>query len=238
LNESTSRIEAFQEFPLTTISADYLLKQCKFLNFDFKKASIYLAPKFGLLLPNFSEAEVFELAQLEAELPDGHYWQKEAIKGQTICSVSALSQELNRVAQQVLGFGQIQSLSWALNTINLHQSTLEKSKLLIWHLSDEISMVSACSGKSVSFFNSFVISSTEDLMYYTLSILEELDWKNEDTTINISGKLSSGQLNEKMLSEYLANHQLPTTISGIDLRFVNESERNKNYVLLNTFRCE
>lgn len=88
------------------------------------------------------------------------------------------------------------------------------------------------------FFNYFNISNTEDLIYYTLNVFEQLEIEANDIDIAISGQLKFIDFNEKLAMEYLPNTNVFRELQGLKTEYLNDAAISRNFTLLNMFLCE
>lgn len=82
-------------------------------------------------------------------------------------------------------------------------TVFEDQEIFIFPIPDHI-YIAAFSLGTLVFFNSFKIKSDDDFIKYTLTVVQQLGFDQENTKVNILGDLSQVQSSEDVLSPYFS----------------------------------
>lgn len=112
--------------------------------------------------------------------------------------------------------GVVFPLSYLLNPENI----LEDQEIFIFPIPDHI-YIAAFSLGTLAFFNSFPVNGDEDFLKYTFTVIQQLEFNQENTKINLLGDVSHVRVNKGVLSPYFKIiseeiHLEKTTFSPVD----------------------
>ena len=71
-------------------------------------------------------------------------------------------------------------------------------------------------GNKLRFYNKFEFANIDELIYYTLLVSNELELKQQNTTLVVSGNITTGDINYTTLAQYYSNIRL-NTIETVEL---------------------
>lgn len=71
-------------------------------------------------------------------------------------------------------------------------------------------------GNKLRFYNKFEFANIDELVYYTLLVSNELELKQQNTTLVVSGSITTGDINYRTLAQYYSNIRL-NTIETVEL---------------------
>ena len=71
-------------------------------------------------------------------------------------------------------------------------------------------------GNKLRFYNKFDFANLEELIYYTLLVSKELELKQQNTTLVVSGNITTGDAQYTILTQYYSNVRL-NTIETVEL---------------------
>ena len=112
--------------------------------------------------------------------------------------------------------GVVFPLSYLLNPENI----LEDQEIFIFPIPDHI-YIAAFSLGTLAFFNSFPVNGDEEFLKYTFTVIQQLEFNQENTKINLLGDVSHVRVNKGVLSPYFKIiseeiHLEKTTFSPVD----------------------
>lgn len=237
LNEAQARLEAIHELDLPNYDPEFLKPNCPLLESEYKRSMAFFYPVSGTLLPKFSEEKLNELSAIQMQKSEGQEFRFSQL-GTTGLSLSSLILvEEKELLAKAFTFTSLESFSKSFVLSNQMKSKLEGKLLLAWHISPQSSMVGVFNAGEILFYNQFNLSNTEDLLYYTLNILDELKITTSSISVLLSGRIQTLSLQKELISEYLDHWKYTDEIDGLSLNYLSEAARIRNFTLLNSFRC-
>jgi hypothetical protein len=94
-----------------------------------------------------------------------------------------------------------------------HQKAFPSPGAIYLNVRDRsIDLASMDSGRLI-FFNSYSCAGKEDMLYYTLYVLEQLNLRPENTQLFISGRIQNGSESHRLLEQYIHKVSFPGRLS-------------------------
>lgn len=244
IEEQKGELKAIQEVKgkqllQITENLELALTKIKFLKYDYQQQQLSVFCNRNTLLPASLPRDLEQLAQFEIEKPN---------EGETWLNQNILSEKLS-----LSGVSNLKTIEFLqhkipnLNVYNLASVFLdEKNKLSrfhesimgYWLISDTISYFCIYHKNELLFFNQFEISNTEDILYYSLNVFDQLKIEPNKMKLEFSGQINSIELNLDLISEYIPDNSLGKEIKGLNTEYLNDSAIYRNHTLLNMFLCE
>jgi hypothetical protein len=89
-----------------------------------------------------------------------------------------------------------------IKAIHNHQKTNPEPAGLFLNLREQFIDLTSIEGGRLAYFNSFSCNSKEDMLYYTIYALEQLNLRPDNVRLNISGKIDHGSEPHRLLEQY------------------------------------
>ena len=244
VDESQAELKALQEiegrdFLNSSANVEAALNKIKFINNDYRQLKMAIHSERNCLLPTSLPTKLEKLASIEITPPtDSESWLNENVISGKFNLLGIINKSVELVLEQTMP---------NLKTNNLASTFLEEEQKLTrfhkkgscrWLISKNASYICIFKERKLMFFNYFNISNTEDLIYYTLNVFEQLEIEANDIDIAISGQLKFIDFNEKLAMEYLPNTNVFRELQGLKTEYLNDAAISRNFTLLNMFLCE
>ena len=118
----------------------------------------------------------------------------------------------------------------------LLSKNLSDSDYMFLNIDGEILEVLVSNQKSVKLFNRFEFAATDDFLYYTLFVVEQLQLDRETLQVKILGNIQEDDDNFKAIYKYIRHVSIMETNPSFDIRHINDEESlPNNFVILNSF---
>lgn len=117
----------------------------------------------------------------------------------------------------------------------LHKN-ISDSDCMFLNIDGEILEVLVANRKNVKLFNRFEFTTTDDFLYYTLFVVEQLQLDRETIRVKVLGNIKEDDDNFKAVYNYIRHVSILETKSSFDLRPIDAAESlPNNFVILNSF---
>tara|TARA_B100000508_G_scaffold140841_1_gene143780 strand:+ start:11627 stop:12337 length:711 start_codon:yes stop_codon:yes gene_type:complete len=210
----------------------------KFIRNDYRKMLVAVQSNRNCLLPSAPQAELKQLAELEIIPPnENEQWVAQSILSGKLSLLSVCSSEAIKTLENNLSNVKIEALPAVFIEEGERLTKFKPEAICRWLISKEISYLCIFDNKELLIFNQFEIDNTEDLLYYTLNVFEQLKLTADQVQVEISGKSKSFELDAKLANEYLPSLSRQFDIQGLKADLINDSSITENFTLLNMFLC-
>ncbi|MDR0661230.1 MAG: DUF3822 family protein [Prevotellaceae bacterium] len=206
-------------------------KEIEWLSQPFVSCScIFISSKNTLIPSSFCNKETLRtflnFAYPLDEMDEVHYKISEEVKAVAIFAIpNALASQLYTYHHNICFFNQcIPLIEYALKQ--------KERQILAINLSSNIADIAVCRNGNFIFHNSFSISTTTDLLYYSCFVAKQLEIKPDQIKVLLSGKVREDvrQLFKANFSKFAASRNVVLPIAN---DYITE-----NHLLLNLHECE
>ena len=93
--------------------------------------------------------------------------------------------------------------------------------------------------QKLELYNSFFYQSIEDFIYYLLFVLDQLNIKNDETSITLTGEVENNSSTFEMLNKYINTLNFGHRPDNLNFSYIfDEIQKHTHYSLFNQFLCE
>lgn len=99
--------------------------------------------------------------------------------------------------------------------------------------------ITVVKNQQLELYNSFNYQTSEDFIYYLLFVLNQLNFKNDETTIRLTGEVDKNSAIYDILHKYINTIDFCETPNELNYSYIFEqTQKHYHYALFNLFLCE
>lgn len=210
-HEPTNRVLAtkvidvnFDLYQSSKQEIDKFLKSNDIFAYNFLKVIVVVNSPFYTLAPkNIEDINALEqILKLNVNVPSGILkYKKEVLKSTAYNVVFAYPTYLENTFTELFSNIEIVHINAVL--IDMLTSYSKANSIFNAHLSLNKLDISLWSENALKFHNTFEIATAEDVVYYTLNVMQELNLNTERTQVYYSGAFEAGGEKIELLSNYI-----------------------------------
>ena len=118
----------------------------------------------------------------------------------------------------------------------------KKSKTLVIvdvHVLPNSFQITVVKNQQLELYNTFNYQTSEDFIYYLLFVLNQLNIKNDETTIRLTGEVDKNSAIYDMLFKYINTIEFCELPNDLNYSYVFEqTQKHYHYSLFNLYLCE
>lgn len=244
IDEGSNELIHLQEIPGKNLLQDAdslskVLRSNEQLQLDFAHIRISILETRSTLLPQGDETLARDIANFElGQLNQSELLLHTDISKSPVKLIAVIEEPIKNLIDQFFNNVSIHALGSSFLDETGILAKFQKQSQMFWHISKGISLSALYQNGNLLWFNRFELTNTEDLLYYTLNVLEQKSIKAEDIQLNIAGQIQSISLNQELISSYLHSVHILSEIHNLNTGLVADQAISRNFCLINQFLCE
>lgn len=244
LDETNAELVALQELELSNSESNEssIAQNWKKLianDLDFKQVRLAVLPKSFTLCPLGEKQSATALAKFElGECHENQTWLVKENKFGKLQTVSKVATPSVSYFETKIPNTKTVSGDWLGINAFRNLSKFQNKAQCYWVYSPNNSLVFLFNKGELLLANSFTIGNTEDILYYSFNMFEQLELNQQNVEVIFSGQLNKLNLQKDLCNKYLSNWKLANEVAGLKADLIGESAISRNFALLNFFRCE
>lgn len=180
------------------------------LDYDYSEViAIHRNPLFALVpMPLFDPEHLANYLKYNAKILGSDHLEYDPVQGLDTANVYVPFTNVNNYLFDQFGEFEFKHIGTVLLEALVKLPSSRQGTLAYVHLAEAQMDLAVFSNKKLLFYNSFVFTSAEDIMYFLLFSLEQLELDMEQVKLRLLGEVTEGDRIYELCTEYLENVSL------------------------------